>query len=138
MTDIQQMQKTIWTQGTNIKESLHKILFNSIKRTQRYFEFKLDTLIQTDRTQIDRPGSRGGPTKGRPPQKIHNSKFMSAIGENHISYRSKKLKMPPLLLLFWIIFFFKSLICKIYFNAPMTLRFTYRQILHNTVRFFEG
>ena len=53
------------------KECLHKVLFNSIKREQRYHEFKLDVQRQTDKEtkrQTDRPGPRGDPTRGGSPK----------------------------------------------------------------------
>ena len=49
------------------KECLNKVLFNSIKREQRYHEFKLDVQKETNR-QRDRPGPRGGSTRGGPPK----------------------------------------------------------------------
>ena len=58
------------------KESLQKVSFNSIKREQRYYEFKLDVYRrQTNRRQTDTPGSRGGPTRGGPPKNIWGLSF---------------------------------------------------------------
>ena len=39
-----------------------------MNREQRYYEFKLDVYRQTGNRQTDRPGPRGGPTRGGPPK----------------------------------------------------------------------
>merc|ERR1711954_250633 len=60
-----------WTSGPVdqwSKKCLQKVLFNSIKREARYHEFKLDVHGQTKKER-NRPGPRGGPTRGGPPKK---------------------------------------------------------------------
>ena len=58
------MQKLFGPSVQTSKESLHKVLFNSIKRKQRYFEFKLDVLIQTEKQTdlvLEMTPQRGSP-----------------------------------------------------------------------------
>ena len=48
-----------------LKECLQKVLFNSIKREERYHKLKLDV---QKHTRYNRPGPGGGPTRGGPPK----------------------------------------------------------------------
>ena len=55
-----------WTLFTNTAGMYPKVWFNSIKREQRYHEFKLDV-----HTQRNRPGPRGDPTRGGSPKNVY-------------------------------------------------------------------
>ena len=47
-----------------------KVSFNSIKREQRYYKFKLD-VYRERRKEGNRPGPRGDPTRGGSPKNFY-------------------------------------------------------------------
>ena len=108
MTDTQQMQKTILEPQVHTPKTVcTKFLFHFIKRTHDILR-NLDTLIQTDRTQINRPGSRGSLTRGRPPQQNMITNLCQLLQKAILSYfQNGKLKCP--LAFYLLINLFKSL-----------------------------
>ena len=63
------MQKLFWNiKFTHLKLSTQNFGSILLKWNKCSFKINLNNLIQTDRTQINRPGSRGSLTRGRPPQ----------------------------------------------------------------------
>ena len=67
-----------------------KVSFNSIKREQRYYKFKLDVY---KRTHTHRPGSRGGLTRGWPPK---NTGFSDANSKSIVVFFLIKTKLKLL------------------------------------------
>ena len=59
--------KYIWDYCTNNKGMSPKMFIQSHQEGKRYCEYELDVYRIQD---TDRPGSRGGPTRGRPPKNI--------------------------------------------------------------------
>ena len=95
MTDTQQMQKLFWNlKYTHLKLSAQNFVPFHQENTYS-FKINLDTLIQTDRTQINRPGSRGSLTRGRPPQQNMITNLCQLLQKAILSYfQNGKVQCP--------------------------------------------